>query len=579
MKNKLNKCLMLLVAFVMIFSAGCVQNDVVETSEAVTEETEEVAVVEEAETSEETTEVESEEVAEEVKEPVVLRQPANEPSGLDPALGGYGYQEYISLYEPLVDSFSPSGEITPLAAESFTVSDDGLVYTFVLREGLMWSDGTPLTAEDFRLSWLRQLAPETASYSPHEFYPIVNGLAFNTGEVTDPNEVGITAVDDLTLVVELEQATPHFLYYVGNSNFVPVRVDLIEEYGDQWMEAGNFVGNGPFMLTQWDHDQLLVLEPNPYYTGIWKDYVKVDRIEFVLMADAWNQAVPSFETGEVDVAIVPASELPRLQQDPEFAEMLTNVSISGSQVLIMDTKNTPTDDVRVRQALSLAIDRVTLTDAVLRGAYAPADSLSPPDLASYNPEEAFGYQYDPALAAQLLADAGYPNGEGFPAFEVAYWSVDLASLVMQTIQAMWKQNLGIDVTLNPIEPAAMRDWRISRNEIPFNIYYGLNWCGIPDASEFHNALFDPNNSLKRSRYDNAEYIDLIMNAFTEMDLETRAQMYKDAEAIVNEEVPIISLFYESQTWLVRPEVKNFKEITSAVASMFRYAQPPGLEID
>ncbi|MFW5714098.1 MAG: peptide ABC transporter substrate-binding protein [Brevefilum sp.] len=578
MKNKLYKSLLLIVALIMVFTAGCQPTDVVEPTDAAVEETDEAPVEEETEAPADDDDV-TEEPTEAVQEPSVLRQPANEPSGLDPALGGYGYQEYVSLYEPLVDSFSPSGEITPLAAENFTVSDDVLVYTFVLREGLLWSDGTPLTAEDFRLSWLRQLAPETASYSPHEFYPIVNAQAYNAGEITDPNEVGITAVDERTLVVELEQATPHFLYYVGNTNFVPVRVDLIEEYGDQWMEAGNFVGNGPYMLTQWDHDQLLVLEPNPYYNGIWKDYVKVDRIEYVLMADAWNQAVPSFETGEVDVAIVPASELSRLQEDPEYSDMLTNVSISGSQVLIIDTKNPPTDDVRVRQALSLAIDRLTLADAVLRGAYAPADSLSPPDLASYNPDEAFGYQYNPELAAELLAEAGYPDGEGFPPFEVAYWSVDLASLVMQTIQAMWKQNLGIDVTLNPIEPAAMRDWRISRNETPFNMYYGLNWCGIPDASEFHNALFDPSNSLKRSRYDNPEYIDLILNAFTEMDTETRNQMYKDAEAIVNEEVPIISLFYESQTWLVRPEVKNFKEITSAVASMFRYAQPPGLEIE
>ena len=468
--------------------------------------------------------------------------------------------------------------VTPLAAEEFSVSDDGLVYTFKLREGLMWSDGKPLTAEDYRLSFLRQLDPATASYSPHEFYPIKNAQAYNAGEITDPNMVGIQAPDDLTLILEVEQPTPHFLYYVGDSNFVPVRIDLIEKYGDQWMEAGNHVGNGPYMLTQWDHDQLMVFERNPYYNGIWKDNIKVDRIEFVLMADAWNQAVPSFEAGELDVAIVPASEAPRLQEDPEFKDMLTNVSISGSELLIIDTKNPPTDDVRVRQALSLSIDRVTLARDIFRGVYAPADSLSPPDLVSYNPEEGFGYQYDPELAAQLLADAGYPGGEGFPAFEVAYWSVDLASLVMQSLQAMWKQNLGIDVTLNPIEPSAMRDWRIARNELPFNMYYGLNWCGIPDASEFHNAMFDPDNSLKRSRYDNPEYIDLIRKAFVETDLQARADMYKQAEAIVNTDVPIISLFYEGQTWLVRPYVINFPAITSAVASMFRFAQPPGLEI-
>ncbi len=584
MKSKFSKLLMLVVVGLLLISTACQPAAAPAPTQApaqpeVVEPTKEApAEAPKAEpTKVEVTEAPAEVVTEEPKEPVVLRQPANEPSGFDPALGGYGYQEYVNVYEPLVDSFS-GGEITPLAAEEFSVSEDGLVYTFKLREGLMWSDGQPLTAEDFRLSFLRQLDPATASYSAHEFYTIKNGQAYNAGEITDPNEVGIQAPDELTLVIELEQPTPHFLYYMGNTNFVPVRIDLIEKYGDQWMEAGNLVGNGPYMLTQWDHDQLIVLERNPYYTGIWKDNIKVDRIEFVLMADAWNQAVPSFEAGEVDVAIAPASEIPRLQEDPEFAEMLTNVPISGSEILIIDTKNPPTDDVRVRQALSISIDRVTLANDILRGVYAPADSHSPPDLVSYNPGDAYGYQYDPELAAQLLADAGYPGGEGFPPFEVAYWSVDLASLVMQSIQAMWKTNLGIEVTLLPIEPSAMRDWRIARNELPFNIYYGLNWCGIPDASEFHNAILDPDNSLKRSRYDNPEYVELIRQAFVETDLALRAEIYQQAEAIINRDVPIISLFYEGQTWLVRPYVKNFVDITTAVASMFRFAQPPGLEI-
>ncbi|MBK8020591.1 MAG: hypothetical protein IPK19_03955 [Chloroflexi bacterium] len=184
------------------------------------------------------------------QEPVVFRQPANEPTGLDPAQGGFGYQEFFSLYEPLVDAYS-SGEITPLAAESWTISDDGLTYTFKLREGLMWSDGQPVTAEDYRQSFLRQLNPATAAYSAQEFFPIRNGQAYNLGEIADPEQVGLSAPDELTLVIELEQPTPYFLSYLGNSNYLPVRTDLIEQYGDQWMEAGNHVGNGPYMLVEW----------------------------------------------------------------------------------------------------------------------------------------------------------------------------------------------------------------------------------------------------------------------------------------------------------------------------------------
>jgi oligopeptide transport system substrate-binding protein len=509
---------------------------------------------------------------------VVLRQPANEPDSLDPAQGGFGYQEFFSLYEPLVDAYS-STEITPLAAESWEISEDGTTYTFKLREGLMWSDGEPVTAEDYRQSFLRQLNPDTAAYTVQEFFPIRNGQAYNSGEITDPELVGLSAPDDLTLIIELEEPTPFFLSYLGNSNYLPVRVDLIEQYGDQWMEAGNHVGNGPYMLTEWDHNQIMVFERNPFYTGIWQDHIAVDRIEFVLIADAWNQAVPAFEAEEVDVAIAPASELPRLLDDPEYADMINPVPIAGSVILIMDTKNAPTDNTLVRQALSLSIDRETLANNVLRGAFSPAVSLSPPQLASHNPNEAFGYQYNPELAQELLAEAGYPGGEGFPEFEVTYWSVDRAQLVMQAVQAMWSANLGIDVTLNPLEPGAMREWRISRNEQSFQMQYGLNWAGIQDASEFQNALFDPDNSLKRSRFDDADYVALIREALVETDPEARTQMYQQAEAIINEQVPIISLFYEGQTWLVRPHVENFDEITTSVGLIFRYAQPPGLQVN
>jgi oligopeptide transport system substrate-binding protein len=508
---------------------------------------------------------------------IVIRQPANEPDSLDPAQGGFGYQEFFSLYEPLVDAYSTT-EITPLAAESWVLSDDGLTYTFTLREGLMWSDGQPVTAEDYRQSFLRQLDPATAAYTVQEFYPIKNGQAYNAGEITDPEEVGLSAPDDLTLIIELEEATPFFLSYVGDSNYLPVRVDLIEEYGNQWMEAGNHVGNGPYMLTEWEHGQSMVFEKNPYYNGPWKDTRHVDRIEYVIMADAWNQAVPAFEAGEIDVAIAPASELPRLMDDDEYSEMINPVSIAGAVILIMDTKNAPTDNVLVRQALSLAIDREILANNVLRGAYAPAVSLSPPELASHNPDEAFGYQYNPELAQQLLADAGYPGGEGFPEFEVTFWSVDRAQLIMQALQAMWSDTLGIDVTLNPLEPGAMREWRVSRNEQSYHVQYGLNWAGIQDASEFHNALLDPDNSLKRSRFDDADYVELIRAALVEGDPAVRAEMYQQAEAIINEQVPIISIVYEGQTWLVRPYVQNFSDVTTSVALMFRYAQPPGLQI-
>jgi oligopeptide transport system substrate-binding protein len=295
------------------------------------------------------------------------------------------------------------------------------------------------------------------------------------------------------------------------------------------------------------------------------------------MQDAWNQAVPGFEAGELDVAIVPSTEIDRVKADPKLGSKLQQLPISGSVIMIFDTKNKPTDNASIRLALSLAVDRQTLAEKVLKAAYAPAISLSPPDLASHNPDKAAGYAYDVAKAKQLLADAGYPDGKGFPAFELTFWSQEREGLIAQAIKAMWKENLGIDITLQTLEPKAMRDWRIARNEQPFNAYLGLNWSGISDPREFHNAILDPNNSLKRSRYDNQQYVDLIRNAVKELDPAKRAELYKQAEEIVNTDVPIISLIYEGRTWLVEPYVVNFAAVTTAVAEMIRYAAPPGLD--
>jgi oligopeptide transport system substrate-binding protein len=507
----------------------------------------------------------------------VFRMASFEPDSLDPAIGGPGYQEYQNLYEPLVDSYAADGEIRPLAAESWTVSDDGLIYTFTLRPDLKWSDGEPVTSANFYFAWMRQLDPATASYSPDDFFMIRNARAFNAGEITDPAEVGIRVIDDLTIEVTLEAPAPFFLSLVGSNSYFPLRQDILETHGDQWMEAGNFVGNGPYMLESWEHDQRLVFVKNPHYNGPWKDSRHIDRIEYTVLQDPWSQAVLPYEAGEIDVAIVPPTDRDRVAGDPELADQLQPLPISGAVIVVFDTKNTPTDDVRVRQALAMSLDYDVLANSVLKGAYAPADSFSPPSLASHNAESRLGT--DVAAAQALLAEAGYPGGEGFPEFQLYYWTLERESLLAQAMQAMWQENLGITVALQPLEVQAMRDYRVSRATESFNAYVALNWSGIPDPREFHNAQLDPDGNVRHSRYDNPEYVELIRTGLTEVDPVKRAEMYQQAEALVNQEVPILSVIYEARNWLVRPNVKNFADVTTPVAEMVRVAAPPGLDIE
>lgn len=506
----------------------------------------------------------------------VFRMAAYEPASLDPAIGGFGYQEYVNLYEPLVDAYRKDGTITPLAAESWTIEDDGRVFVFTLRPGLRWSDGEPVTMQHYYDGWMRMLNPATAAYAPQNLFAIENAEAYNLGQLTDASQVGLEVVDDRTLRVTLATPTPFFLASVGRQEFFPMRLDLIERHGDQWMEAGNHVGNGPFMLAEWAHDQRMVFVQNPYYEGPWKDTRFVDRIEYTLLADPWSQSVPGFETGELDVGIVPAADLDRVRNDAQLSGNLQPLPISGAVIMVMDTGNGPTADVRVRRALAMAIDYDVLANAVLRGAFAPASSFSPPELDSHEPSSRLGTDVEAARA--LLAEAGYPGGQGFPAFTMVHWTQQRESLLAQAIQAMWSQSLGISVSLQALEPAAMTQYRNSRADEAYDVYLALNWAGLNDPHQFHNNQLDPARNVRHSRYDAPEYVELIRRALTHPDLAERSAFYQQAEAMINQDVPILSLVYEARTWLVSDRVENFSEIRTSIAEMLRFAAPPGLRV-
>ncbi|TVR95046.1 MAG: peptide ABC transporter substrate-binding protein [Trueperaceae bacterium] len=506
----------------------------------------------------------------------VFRMATFEPNSLDPAIGGPGYQEYVNLYEALVDAYAKDGELRPLAAESWEINDDGTVFTFTLRQGLRWSDGEPVTMHHYRDGWMRMLDPATAAYQPQNLFAILNAEAYNLGELDDPSQVGLEVLDDHTLRVTLETATPFFLRSVGRQEFFPMRLDLIELHGDQWMEAGNHVGNGPYMLETWQHDQRMVFVKNPYYEGEWKDNRHVDRIEYTLLGDPWGQSVPGFETGELDVGIVPPADLERVRDDPVLSQRLQPLPISGAVIMVFDTGNGVTADVLVRRALAQAIDYDVLANAVLRGAFAPATSFSPPELESHDPSTRLPTDVEAAQA--LLAEAGYPGGQGFPSFTLYYWSLQRESLLAQAIQAMWAQNLGIQVQLQSLEPAAMTAYRNSRADEPFDAYLALNWAGMADPHQFHNNQIDPARNVRHSRYDDAAYVDLIRRAITHPDLDERVAMYQEAEGFVNQDVPILSLVYEARTWLVAEHVEHFGDVVTSIAEMLRVAAPPGLRV-
>lgn len=504
----------------------------------------------------------------------VLRIPEHEPSGFDPTYSGHGYYLTENMYCTLVNVIVNPGEIMPWAAESWEWCADGITLTFHLREGMEWTDGTPLTAYDYEYGWLRHLHPQTASYDPSDLFVVKNALAYNAGEVS-VDEVGIKALDDLTLQVILEEPVGWFLAALGRNRWMPQPQWAIEEHGPEWVEARNVVSTGPYKMVKWDHDREVVLQVNDNWWGLnddWWGYPRfvpqIDEIQFIIVEDAWGQGLMLYEAGEVDNAVVPPGDLDRIQNHPVFSEQLDRFGIIGVVLLNLDTANPPLDDVRVRQAISLAIDREALTQQVLRGAFAPAYSLVPPGIGPRNPDSAI--EGDIAKAQALLAEAGFPNGAGMRELTLTFWAVDRARRSAEAIQAMLQMSLGIRIRLEPIEPAAMGSWRSNRATQPYDMYWALAWSGKGIAYDYHNSIWDSQAIRYWTRYSNPEYDQMIRAASREPDEEIRHQLYFEAEAMINYDLPSIPLMYEAQMQLTNPRVKGLQEATSPLSLIRLY---------
>lgn len=246
----------------------------------------------------------------------VVRLPEGEPVRFDPGVtsGGKGLEMLQNLFEGLVTIDQRDGSLQMGVAEAMDVNDDQTEFTFTLRDGVVWSDDTPLTAKDFEWSWKRVLDPATKSEYTSALYPLKNAAAIDSGDA-ELDTLGVKATDDKTLVVTLEAATPFFPLLAATWTYYPVPQHTIEEYGEAWVEAGNMVSNGPYVLTEWNHDQNMVLERNEKYFG---EKPTITRGEFTLFADPVAQALVAFEADELDQAQVAGADLDRVKNDPDL---------------------------------------------------------------------------------------------------------------------------------------------------------------------------------------------------------------------------------------------------------------------
>ena len=494
----------------------------------------------------------------------VLRYPDFEPLHFDPAtmesrpeiLAG------MALFDPLI-TFDDAGRVVPLAAKSWEVSKDELTYTFHLRPGMQWSDGHPVTAADYEYAWKRVADPETASDYASAFYPIKGALDFNKGTTKNRDTVAVHAADALTLRVTLAEPAAYFLRLVSTWNYMPVPRWQIEKHGKKWVDAGNHVGNGMFRLQKWEHDREMVIVANPRY---WGAKPTLQRVVFTLTDDPFRTSLPAFENNELDVTDqIQPGDIDRVKKDPVLGKQIQKYRWSGTAMMFCDTTNTnsPLSKVKVRQALYLAADHTRLANEALRGIYDPAQTITPPGTIGYLEAAPLSGGVD--RARQLLAEAGYPDGKGFPEVKVAWPKLVTYDLAAQALQQMWRDTLKITITLQRMERkefnAAFNSWA----KQPYDAYIDRWGSDFEDPANWANILFDSDQDFFHTRWRNAQFDSLIRKGAGEADPAKRKQMYEAAEKILSTELPAIPLYHLGVIVAVKPWVQGFRLPPAAAA--------------
>jgi len=480
---------------------------------------------------------------------------AVEPQTIDPVRNNAvdGSNVIFNLFDGLVRiGFDDAPE--PGCAERWEVSEDGMTWTFHLRKGLKWSDGKPLTAEDFRYGLLRLLDARNASPNAYMAYFLKNGEAFFNGKAGS-EDVGIDVPDDATLRLRLENPAPLMLDCLSFYAFAPARADVVEQDPRGWAtKPESLVSNGPFVLSEWKHNSELTLTKNPNYWDA--DNVKIDKVRMVMITDS-NTALASFKAGKVDLLDrIPPQMTPQLIESGE-AKVAPAL---GTAFCVFNVARAPFDDPRVRKAFTLAIDRRTMVEKVTLGGQKPAVAFIPygiPGVGSDRDFRAEGGTFlperaDPEAAKKLLAEAGYPDGKGFPKVTYKYNLSSTNKAIAEALQAMWKQNLGVEVEL------ANEEWKVflnTREQGDFQIARHAYVTIFFDAGSLLEGWVtgSPKNV---ARYSDPEYDALIRDSLKQMDRSKRMEDMHRAEEILMRDLPVLPLYFYSTPYMQSARVKG-----------------------
>lgn len=479
----------------------------------------------------------------------------SEPQGIDPHIvtGVPEHHILISLCEGLTIPNPFDNENLPGAAESWTVSDDGKVYIFKLRKNGRWSNGDPVTADDFVWSWQRILTASLGSQYPDMLYYLEGAQEYHTGQNNDFSSVGVKALDSYTLEVKLKAPTPFFTGLLSHYSTWPVHKETVLKHGSiddrngEWTRPGNFVCNGAFNLKSWELNNKIVVEQNPMYWDA--STVRLNEIHYYPVSNVMTED-RMFRAGQLHVT----STLPS-QKCPVYIEEgnpdLRIDPYMGTYFYRLNTTNPYLNDVRVRKALAYSIDRKLLVEKVTKCGQIPAYSFTPPGSNGYEPTTSI--PFDPALAKELLAEAGYDSENQFPKLEILFNTNEDHRKVALAIQQMWQQNLGIEVEL------VNQDWKVylSREMVGDFQVSRAGWIGDYEDPNTFLDLMRPNRGNNKTGWENEAYDTLVAKANSTTDQTLRYQLLDEAEKILIENMPVIPLYTYVRSYQLSPDVKGY----------------------
>lgn len=477
----------------------------------------------------------------------------DEHSSVDPGVAEdvSGAEVIRDLFEGLMNQ-DENGNLVPGVATGFTTNDAKDVYTFTLRPEAMWSNGTPVVASDFVYAWRRAASPELAS--PYSWYlelmSIENAAAVIAGEMPT-DALGVTAIDDHTLEVRLSASLPYFPLMTTHTTTFPVPQSVVEEFGAEWTRPENIVSNGAYILTEHIPQERTVRERNVNYWN--NDATIIEKVVALVINDD-NTALTRWKAGELDRTEIPTGQYPSLNVEypgealafPRLCNYYYtfNVSESGPEAF---------QDVRVRQALSYAVDRSIVTDQILQGGQVPAFTFTPGATANFTvPDVAFGQMTQEernARAVELLAEAGYGPDNPLE-FEVLFNTSDAHAEIATVVAQMWKQTLGVNAVLANMEWQIFLEERGNQN---FEMARGA-WCGDYNEASTFLDLVNSSSGYNDGKYNNPEIDALLAESKTMADPSVN---YTRIEEILADEMPVIPVYHYSGNIMLNDEIRNW----------------------